>query len=157
MLQSFSITLMFGLRFWFGSCTIGSGLEPKYHQRYIANAPTSTITSTQGEPKNAIVKQYKKLFAMDEIDLSITDGALDYIVEKAIEYKLGARGLRSLCEEILTDAMFTLPGSEETKLNVTKSYAEGKLTKTRLKKLTTKKYYQTTCLIYLHMTLPTII
>ena len=95
----------------------------------------NTLRAILTEPKNAIVKQYKKLFAMDEIDLSITDGALDYIVEKAIEYKLGARGLRSLCEEILTDAMFTLPGSEETKLNVTKSYAEGKLTKTRLKKL----------------------
>jgi ATP-dependent Clp protease ATP-binding subunit ClpX len=95
----------------------------------------NTLRAILTEPKNAIVKQYKKLFAMDEIDLSITDGALDYIVEKAIEYKLGARGLRSLCEEILTDAMFTLPGSDETKLNVTKSYAEGKLTKTRLKKL----------------------
>lgn len=95
----------------------------------------NTLRAILTEPKNAIVKQYKKLFAMDEIDLSITDGALDYIVEKAIEYKLGARGLRSLCEEILTDAMFTLPGSEETKLNVTKSYAEGKLTKTKLKKL----------------------
>jgi ATP-dependent Clp protease ATP-binding subunit ClpX len=95
----------------------------------------NTLRAILTEPKNAIVKQYKKLFSMDEIDLSITDGALDYIVEKAIEYKLGARGLRSLCEEILTDAMFTLPGSDETKLNVTKSYAEGKLTKTRLKKL----------------------
>ena len=72
---------------------------------------------------------------MDDIDLSFTEGALEFIVDKAIEYKLGARGLRSLCEEILTDAMFTLPGSEETKLSVTKSYAEGKLTKTRLKKL----------------------
>ena len=72
---------------------------------------------------------------MDEIELSITDGALEFIVSKAIEYKLGARGLRSLCEEILTDAMFNLPGSDEKKLNVTKAYAESKLTKTRLKKL----------------------
>jgi ATP-dependent Clp protease ATP-binding subunit ClpX len=87
------------------------------------------------EPKNAIIKQYIKLFNMDDIELTITDGALDFIVEKAVEYKLGARGLRSLCEEILTDAMFSLPSTEETKLNVTKSYAEGKLTKTRLKKL----------------------
>ena len=87
------------------------------------------------EPKNAIIKQYQKLFSMDEVDFTITDGALDFIVEKAIEYKLGARGLRSLCEEILTDAMFSMPGSGETKLNVTKSYAEGKLTKTQLSKL----------------------
>ena len=102
---------------------------------YMDPLDANTLRAILTEPKNAIVKQYKKLFAMDEIDLSITDGALDYIVEKAIEYKLGARGLRSLCEEILTDAMFTLPGSGETKLNVTKSYAEGKLTKTKLKKL----------------------
>ena len=95
----------------------------------------TTLRSILTEPKNAIVKQYEKLFSMDDIELSMTDGALDFIVEKAVEYKLGARGLRSLCEEVLTDAMFNLPGSDETKLNVTKSYAEGKLTKTRLKKL----------------------
>lgn len=72
---------------------------------------------------------------MDEIDFTITDGALDFIVGKAVEYKLGARGLRSLCEEILTDAMFELPSGDEKKLNVTKSYAEDKLTKTTIKKL----------------------
>ncbi len=95
----------------------------------------NTLRAILTEPKNAIVKQYKKLFAMDEIDLSITDGALGYIVGKAIEYKLGARGLRSLCEEILTDAMFELPGSETKKLNITKAYAEQKLSKTTIKKL----------------------
>lgn len=94
-----------------------------------------TLRAILTEPKNAIIKQYKKLFAMDEIDFSITDGALEFIVNKAIEYKLGARGLRSLCEEILTDAMFELPSSDEKKLNVTKNYAEDKLTKTTLKKL----------------------
>ncbi|MFY0712489.1 ATP-dependent Clp protease ATP-binding subunit ClpX [Seonamhaeicola sp. NFXS20] len=94
-----------------------------------------TLRAILTEPKNAIIKQYKKLFAMDDIDFSITPGALDFIVEKAIEYKLGARGLRSLCEEILTDAMFELPSSEEKSLNVTKAYAEDKLTKTTLKKL----------------------
>ncbi|GAB5565456.1 MAG: ATP-dependent Clp protease ATP-binding subunit ClpX [Winogradskyella sp.] len=94
-----------------------------------------TLRAILTEPKNAIIKQYKKLFAMDEVELSITDGALEYIVDKAIEYKLGARGLRSLCEEILTEAMFNLPGSGETKLNVTKAYAEGRLTKSTLKKL----------------------
>lgn len=94
-----------------------------------------TLRAILTEPKNAIVKQYKKLFHMDEVELNITDGALEFIVYKAIEYKLGARGLRSLCEEILTDAMFHLPSSDETKLNVTKSYAEDKLSKTTLKKL----------------------
>jgi ATP-dependent Clp protease ATP-binding subunit ClpX len=95
----------------------------------------NTLRAILTEPKNAIIKQYKKLFAMDEVEFTITDGALDYIVEKAIEYKLGARGLRSLCEEILTEAMFDLPGSGETKLNVTKAYAEQRLSKSTLKKL----------------------
>lgn len=94
-----------------------------------------TLRAILTQPKNAIIKQYKKLFAMDDVDFTITDGALDFIVEKAIEYKLGARGLRSLCEEILTEAMFDLPGSNETKLNVTKSYAEDRLNKSTLKKL----------------------
>ncbi|MUU77752.1 ATP-dependent Clp protease ATP-binding subunit ClpX [Winogradskyella endarachnes] len=94
-----------------------------------------TLRAILTEPKNAIIKQYKKLFAMDEVTLSITDGALEYIVEKAIEYKLGARGLRSLCEEILTEAMFELPGSGETKLSITKSYAQDRLNKSTLKKL----------------------
>ncbi|MBT8324341.1 MAG: ATP-dependent Clp protease ATP-binding subunit ClpX [Winogradskyella sp.] len=94
-----------------------------------------TLRAILTEPKNAIIKQYKKLFEMDEVTFTITDGALDFIVEKAIEYKLGARGLRSLCEEILTDAMFHLPSSDEKKLNVTKAYAEEKLSKSTLKKL----------------------
>ncbi|WP_179009030.1 ATP-dependent Clp protease ATP-binding subunit ClpX [Winogradskyella forsetii] len=94
-----------------------------------------TLRAILTEPKNAIIKQYKKLFKMDDVNFTITDGALDYIVEKAIEYKLGARGLRSLCEEILTEAMFELPGSGDTKLNVTKSYADDRLTKSTLKKL----------------------
>ncbi|GAA4268519.1 ATP-dependent Clp protease ATP-binding subunit ClpX [Hyunsoonleella aestuarii] len=95
----------------------------------------NTLRAILTEPKNAIIKQYKKLFAMDDVDFSITEGALNFIVGKAIEYKLGARGLRSLCEEILTDAMFELPSSDEKKFNVTKMYAEEKLTKTTLKKL----------------------
>ncbi len=94
-----------------------------------------TLRAILTEPKNAIIKQYQKLFSMDDVDFTITDGALDYIVDKAIEYKLGARGLRSLCEEILTDAMFELPSSNEKKLNVTKLYVEDKLVKTTLKKL----------------------
>ena len=102
---------------------------------YMNPLDTKTLRAILTEPKNAIIKQYQKLFAMDEIDFSITEGALDFIVEKAIEYKLGARGLRSLCEEILTDAMFEMPSTDEKRLNVTKSYAEGKISKTTLKKL----------------------
>ncbi len=94
-----------------------------------------TLRSILTEPKNAIIKQYTKLFEMDGIEFTIEEKALDYIVDKALQYKLGARGLRSLCEEILTDAMFDLPGTEETKLKVTKKYAERKLTKSTIKKL----------------------
>jgi len=95
----------------------------------------NTLRAILTEPKNAIIKQYKKLFEMDDIEFSITEGALDFIVEKAIEYKLGARGLRSLCEEILTDAMFEMPSTDDTELKVTKAYAEEKLTKMTLNKL----------------------
>ena len=95
----------------------------------------NTLRAILTEPKNAIIKQYKKLFEMDNIDFKITSGALDYIVERAIEYKLGARGLRSLCEAILTDAMYELPESEETELRVTKDYAEKKLNKSTINKL----------------------
>ena len=102
---------------------------------YMNPLDAKTLRAILTEPKNAIVKQYEKLFSMDDIELTITEGALDFIVDKAVEYKLGARGLRSLCEKVLTDAMFYLPGSGETKLNVTKTYAEGKLSKTLLKKL----------------------
>jgi ATP-dependent Clp protease ATP-binding subunit ClpX len=67
--------------------------------------PLTTLRSILTEPKNALIKQYQKLFLMDEVEFTITDEALDFIVNKALEYKLGARGLRSLCEAILTDAM----------------------------------------------------
>ncbi|MDT7829594.1 ATP-dependent Clp protease ATP-binding subunit ClpX [Pricia sp. S334] len=95
----------------------------------------TTLRAILTEPKNAIIKQYEKLFAMDDISFSITDQALDYIVEKAIEYKLGARGLRSLCEAIFTDAMFEMPSTDETELKVTKPYAEDKLSYETIKKL----------------------
>jgi ATP-dependent Clp protease ATP-binding subunit ClpX len=94
-----------------------------------------TLRAILTEPKNAIIKQYEKLFAMDDITFSITEQALNYIVEKAIEYKLGARGLRSLCEAIFTDAMFDLPSSDETEFKVTKAYAEQKLSFETIKKL----------------------
>ena len=94
-----------------------------------------TLRSILTVPKNAIIKQYTRLFEMDGITFEIDDKALDFIVDKAVEYKLGARGLRSLCEEILTDAMFDMPGAEETSLKVTLKYAKDKLTKTTIKKL----------------------
>ena len=86
-------------------------------------------------PKNAIIKQFVKLFEMDDIDLQFREPALDFIVEKAIDYNLGARGLRSLCEEILNDAKFSMPGGASKKLVVTKSYAEKQLSRISLKKL----------------------
>jgi len=94
-----------------------------------------TLRAILTEPRNAIIKQYAKLFEMDEIKFSIEDEALEYIVEKAIEYKLGARGLRSLCEAILTDAMFEMPSSDEEELVVSRDYAEEKLSKDTIKKL----------------------
>ncbi len=96
---------------------------------------TATLRAILTEPKNAIVKQYIKLFEMDRIELSFEEDALDFIVQKAVEYKLGARGLRSLCEEILTDAMFSLPGSEQTSLSVDKTYVEAQLGHSGLKQL----------------------
>ena len=94
-----------------------------------------TLRAILTEPKNAIIKQYRKLFEMDEVTLDIDEEALDYIVSKALEYKLGARGLRSLCEAILTDAMYELPSSNEKHLQVTKEYAENSLDKNLLKRL----------------------
>jgi len=95
----------------------------------------STLRAILTEPKNSIIKQYKKLFDMDGIDFSINEKALNYIVGKAVEYRLGARGLRSLCEAILTDAMFEMPGSDESELKIDKKYAEDKINKSTLKRL----------------------
>ena len=94
-----------------------------------------TLRAILTEPKNALIKQYKKLFSIDDVDFTITDEALDFIVDKALEYKLGARGLRSLCEAILTDAMYDLPSSDETVLNIDREYAEHTLNKNLLKRL----------------------
>ncbi|MEC7186371.1 MAG: ATP-dependent Clp protease ATP-binding subunit ClpX [Bacteroidota bacterium] len=80
-------------------------------------------------PKNALIKQYTRLFEMDDINFSITPGAIDFIVDKAYEFNLGARGLRTLCEAILNDAMFNLPSSGENELKITKLYADEKLQK----------------------------
>ncbi len=87
------------------------------------------------EPKNAIIKQYTKLFKIDNIDLEFEDDALEYIVDKALEFKLGARGLRSICEAIMIDAMFELPTSGEKKIDIDRKYASEKLEKINLKRL----------------------
>ena len=94
-----------------------------------------TLRAILTEPKNALIKQYEKLFGMDEVKFTISNDALDYIVDKALEYKLGARGLRSLCEAILTDAMYDLPSSDEKTLHIDKDYTHDALTKNLLKRL----------------------
>ena len=86
-------------------------------------------------PKNALIKQYQGLFKMDNVELSFTEGALDFIVDKAFEYNLGARGLRSLCESVLNDAMFDLPNSKISKIKINKLYVEEKLAKVKLRPL----------------------
>lgn len=84
------------------------------------------------EPKNSIIKQYKKLMEMDGIELTFSQDALDVIVDKAVEYKLGARGLRSIVESIMTDAMFELPSKRVKKFEITADYAKQQLEKSRL-------------------------
>ena len=94
---------------------------------YMQPLSREALRSILTEPKNAIVKQYERLFAMDGVDLQFDDDVLDYIVEKADEYKLGARGLRSICEAIIIDAMYELPSSGETQYVVTLDYAKKKI------------------------------
>jgi ATP-dependent Clp protease ATP-binding subunit ClpX len=93
---------------------------------------TETLRAILTEPKNALVKQYKKLFELEGIQLTIEDDVLAFMVEKAMEYKLGARGLRSICESILTDAMFELPSSREHFFNLDIEYARRKFDKSKL-------------------------
>jgi ATP-dependent Clp protease ATP-binding subunit ClpX len=87
------------------------------------------------ELKNSIVKQYKKLFEMDGIELTFDKDALELIVDKAVEYKLGARGLRSIVESIMMDAMFEIPSKRIKKFNVTLDYAKQQLDKSHLQKI----------------------
>lgn len=87
------------------------------------------------EPKNALVKQYIRLFELDGIDLKFDSDVLDFIVSKAIEFKLGARGLRSICEAILNDAMFDLPSKNEKEFRVTADYAQAQFSKSKMAKL----------------------
>lgn len=94
-----------------------------------------TLRRILTEPRNSITKQYMKLFAIDDIELTWDDNALDYIVEKAVEFKLGARGLRSICEVIMMDAMFDSPGNSNEKIHVDLDYARQKLEKANIKRL----------------------
>ena len=92
----------------------------------------STLRAILTEPKNALLKQYKRLFELEGIRLTVDEEVLDFMVEKAVEYKLGARGLRSICEGILTDAMFELPSSKETVFALDIDYARRKFDKSKL-------------------------
>ena len=96
---------------------------------------TYALTKILTEPKNALLKQYKRLFEMENVELEIQPKAIEYIIEKANEFKLGARGLRSICEAILTDAMFDIPTSKKDKFVLSKKYAEEKFNKSKFKKL----------------------
>jgi ATP-dependent Clp protease ATP-binding subunit ClpX len=91
-----------------------------------------TLRNILTEPKNSLVKQFTKLFNLEGIQLIIDEEVLNFMVNKALEYKLGARGLRSICESILTDAMFELPGTDQKELHVTLNYAESMFGKSKM-------------------------
>jgi ATP-dependent Clp protease ATP-binding subunit ClpX len=99
---------------------------------YLNPLDTETLRNILTEPKNSIIKQYKKLFEMEGIGLTIDDNVYDFMVEKAMEYKLGARGLRSICESILTDAMFELPSQKLKSFALTIEYAQRKFSVSKL-------------------------
>jgi ATP-dependent Clp protease ATP-binding subunit ClpX len=102
---------------------------------YLDPLDKTALRNILTEPKNSIVKQYIKLLGMDNIELTFDDKALMYIVDKSIEFKLGARGLRSICEAIMMDAMFELPSEDASKLRITTNYARQKLEKINMKLL----------------------
>ena len=102
---------------------------------YLNPLDRNVLRSILVEPKNSIVKQYKKLFEMDGIKLTFTDEALDFIVDKAMEYKLGARGLRSIVESVIMDAMFEIPSKKVESFEVTLDYARQQLEKAHFHKL----------------------
>lgn len=103
---------------------------------YLDPLTEDTLVRILTEPKNALIKQYKRIFELEGVDLVFTPEALTYIASKALEFKLGARGLRSICESILTDAMYSVPSKPEiTSLTIDKAYAESKLSTSKLKKL----------------------
>jgi ATP-dependent Clp protease ATP-binding subunit ClpX len=102
---------------------------------YLNPLDEATLRRILTEPKNALIKQYVKLFDMDGVKLTFDKKVLDFIVEKAMEYKLGARGLRSICEAIMTDAMYQLPSSKEKEFKVTLSYAREQFSHSKLSQL----------------------
>lgn len=102
---------------------------------YLEPLDAAALKRILTEPKNALVKQYVKLFSIDQIQLHFDGDVLDFIVEKAIEFKLGARGLRSICEAILNDAMFELPSKQEKEFRVTLDYAKAQFSKSKMAKL----------------------
>ncbi len=95
----------------------------------------SALRDILTEPKNSVIKQYKKLFRIDKIELEFEENALQYIVEKAVEFKLGARGLRSICESIMNDAMFEMPSEKGKSLLITRDYAKSKLERSNIRRL----------------------
>ncbi|HPS46610.1 MAG TPA: ATP-dependent Clp protease ATP-binding subunit ClpX [Bacteroidales bacterium] len=103
---------------------------------YLQSLDRDTLRRILNEPKNSLIKQYIKLFEMDNIKLTFDEKVFDYIVDKAVEFKLGARGLRSICEAIMTDAMFDLPSDNKvTEVKITAAYAAEKLRKTNIERL----------------------
>ncbi|ATL47130.1 ATP-dependent Clp protease ATP-binding subunit ClpX [Chitinophaga caeni] len=102
---------------------------------YLNSLDAEALKAILTQPKNALVKQYQKLFKVEGIELEIEENAVDYIVEKAMEFKLGARGLRSICEVLLSDAMFELPSTKEKKFILTRAFAESKMEQSNMGKL----------------------
>ncbi|HQK37693.1 MAG TPA: ATP-dependent Clp protease ATP-binding subunit ClpX, partial [Bacteroidales bacterium] len=102
---------------------------------YLHPLDRATLRKILTEPKNAIIKQYQKLFKIDKIDLTFDEEVLDFIVDKAVEFRLGARGLRSIVEAIMIDFMFDYPSRDQKELTVTLDYARAKLDKANMKRL----------------------
>ena len=102
---------------------------------YLEPLDRQALRNILTEPKNAIIRQYVKLFDLDHIQLNFDEEVFEYIVDKAIEFKLGARGLRSICEAIMTDLMFEIPSQKCETVTITKEYAESKLQKLSAQKL----------------------
>ena len=102
---------------------------------YLEPLSAESLKRILTEPKNALVKQYIRLFEIDDVNLKFDAEVLDFVVAKAIDFKLGARGLRSICEAILNEAMFELPSKDDKEFRVTKAYAEAQFSKSKLAKL----------------------
>ncbi len=103
---------------------------------YLEPLDADALRAILTEPKNALIKQYKRLFELEEIELVVEDEAIDFLVEKAVEFQLGARGLRSICEAVLMDAMFELPSQDNVeRFELTRDYAEHKLSRDKINQL----------------------